>query len=145
MVKRKSPRKSPHKSPRKSPRRGTTSRTPNKGTRTPKKGTKGWKADSPKKGTARHEMVQKCPNCFLLPNEEKFPVCKSDCKVDCRGITSAKIRAKQYGYTNVYNKAAEDCILWNDTDLAIDWKLETPLLSEKDLQGKQFKNFVSLF
>ncbi|MBX3165058.1 MAG: dTDP-4-dehydrorhamnose 3,5-epimerase [Bacteroidetes bacterium] len=50
-----------------------------------------------------------------------------------------------YKCTNVYNKAAEDCILWNDTDLAIDWKLETPLLSEKDLQGKQFKNFVSLF
>src|SRR5690606_2152797 len=50
-----------------------------------------------------------------------------------------------YKCTNVYNKAAEDCILWNDTDLAIDWKLENPMLSEKDLQGKRFKDFVSLF
>lgn len=50
-----------------------------------------------------------------------------------------------YKCTNVYNKAAEDCILWNDTNLAIDWRLENPMLSEKDLQGKRFKDFVSLF
>jgi dTDP-4-dehydrorhamnose 3,5-epimerase len=50
-----------------------------------------------------------------------------------------------YKCTNVYNKAAEDCLLWNDSDIGINWQLENPLLSEKDLQGKPFKNFVSLF
>lgn len=103
MVKRKSSRKSPRNTSR-SPKRSATKSPKRSATRSPNR-TKGWKADSPKKGTVRHEMAERCPNCFLLPNEEKFPVCKSDCKVDCRGITSAKIRAKQYGYTNVYNKA----------------------------------------
>lgn len=50
-----------------------------------------------------------------------------------------------YKCTNFYNKASEDCILWNDPDLAIDWQLTEPLLSEKDLQGKKMRDFVSLF
>lgn len=50
-----------------------------------------------------------------------------------------------YKCTNVYNKAAEDCLLWNDADLGINWQINNPLLSEKDLQGKKFKDFVSLF
>ncbi len=50
-----------------------------------------------------------------------------------------------YKCTNVYNKAAEDCLLWNDPDIGIEWPLDKPLLSEKDLQGKEFKSFVSLF
>lgn len=50
-----------------------------------------------------------------------------------------------YKCTNVYHKAAEDCILWNDPTLAINWQLDNPLLSEKDLQGKRFSDFVSLF
>ncbi|MEI6021252.1 MAG: dTDP-4-dehydrorhamnose 3,5-epimerase, partial [Bacteroidota bacterium] len=50
-----------------------------------------------------------------------------------------------YKCTNVYNKASEDCIVWNDADLAIDWKIEAPLLSDKDLTGKRFKDYISLF
>lgn len=50
-----------------------------------------------------------------------------------------------YKCTNTYNKAAEDCILWNDPQLAIDWKIENPILSAKDLEGKKFNDFVSLF
>jgi dTDP-4-dehydrorhamnose 3,5-epimerase len=50
-----------------------------------------------------------------------------------------------YKCTNVYNKAAEDCLLWNDPDIGIEWPLDNPLLSEKDLQGKEFNSFVSLF
>jgi dTDP-4-dehydrorhamnose 3,5-epimerase len=50
-----------------------------------------------------------------------------------------------YKCTNLYNKASEDCLIWNDADLGIDWKIESPLLSEKDLAGKAFKDFVSLF
>lgn len=50
-----------------------------------------------------------------------------------------------YKCTNFYNKESEDCILWNDPDLNIEWKVKDPLLSAKDLEGKSFKNFVSLF
>jgi len=50
-----------------------------------------------------------------------------------------------YKCTNFYDKASEDCILWNDRDLAIDWKVEKPLLSEKDMQGKNFSEFKSHF
>jgi dTDP-4-dehydrorhamnose 3,5-epimerase len=50
-----------------------------------------------------------------------------------------------YKCTQFYNKASEDCIIWNDKDLAIDWQVKNPLLSEKDLMGKVFKDFVSLF
>jgi len=50
-----------------------------------------------------------------------------------------------YKCTNLYNKASEDCLLWNDPDIGINWNMEDPLLSEKDLQGKHIKDFVSLF
>lgn len=50
-----------------------------------------------------------------------------------------------YKCTNFYNKASEDCLLWNDPDIGIDWKISDPMLSEKDLQGKRIKDFNSLF
>lgn len=50
-----------------------------------------------------------------------------------------------YKCTNFYNKGSEDCLLWNDPDIGINWNLDNPLLSEKDLQGKKIKDFVSLF
>lgn len=50
-----------------------------------------------------------------------------------------------YKCTNFYNKASEDCLLWNDPDIGINWNIENPLLSEKDLQGKRIKNFETLF
>jgi len=36
-------------------------------------------------------------------------------------------------------------VLWNDTDLKIDWKINNPILSEKDLKGEIFKEFKSPF
>ncbi|MBL7920385.1 MAG: dTDP-4-dehydrorhamnose 3,5-epimerase [Bacteroidia bacterium] len=50
-----------------------------------------------------------------------------------------------YKCTNFYNKASEDCLLWNDKDLNINWNFDKPLLSAKDLEGKPFKGFVSMF
>jgi dTDP-4-dehydrorhamnose 3,5-epimerase len=50
-----------------------------------------------------------------------------------------------YKCTNFYNKESEGCILWNDPQLGIDWKLDKPLLSEKDLQGQLLANFNSAF
>jgi dTDP-4-dehydrorhamnose 3,5-epimerase len=50
-----------------------------------------------------------------------------------------------YKCTNNYNKQSEGCILWNDKDINIDWKVENPLLSSKDLEGTAFKKFESNF
>ena len=50
-----------------------------------------------------------------------------------------------YKCTNVYNKASEGCVLWNDPDLKINWNISKPILSEKDLIGTPFKKFNSPF
>jgi dTDP-4-dehydrorhamnose 3,5-epimerase len=50
-----------------------------------------------------------------------------------------------YKCTNFYNKASEDCLLWNDPEIGISWNADIPLLSDKDLQGKLIKDFKSMF
>jgi dTDP-4-dehydrorhamnose 3,5-epimerase len=50
-----------------------------------------------------------------------------------------------YKCTNIYNKLSEGCVLWNDTDLNINWNVANPILSEKDLVGTPFKEFNSPF
>lgn len=60
-------------------------------------------------------------------------------------LTLADNTIFSYKCTNYYNKQSEDCILWNDPDLNIDWGITHPQLSEKDRQGKAFRQFNSLF
>ena len=69
--------------------------------------TRGWREASPKGGEQREALKKKCGDtCFLLPEKNKFPICRPDsCVPDCRGILSAKIRARQYGYEDVVVKA----------------------------------------
>ena len=50
-----------------------------------------------------------------------------------------------YKCTNVYNKASEGSILWNDPDLNIDWAVKNPLLSDKDKVAPLFADFESPF
>jgi dTDP-4-dehydrorhamnose 3,5-epimerase len=50
-----------------------------------------------------------------------------------------------YKCSNLYDKSSEDCLLWNDPDLAINWNTANPVLSEKDLKGKAFRAYSSLF
>jgi dTDP-4-dehydrorhamnose 3,5-epimerase len=50
-----------------------------------------------------------------------------------------------YKCTEYYNKESEACILWNDKDININWDVENPLLSAKDVVGMPFKDFVSPF
>jgi dTDP-4-dehydrorhamnose 3,5-epimerase len=50
-----------------------------------------------------------------------------------------------YKCTAYYNKAAEDCIAWNDPDLGIAWNVNSPLVSEKDRGGRAFRSFSTLF
>ena len=50
-----------------------------------------------------------------------------------------------YKCSNIYNKDSEDGILWNDTDLGIDWGIKDPILSEKDTLNQRFSDFNSKF
>lgn len=50
-----------------------------------------------------------------------------------------------YKCTNLYHKASEGTVLWNDKDLKINWNISNPLLSEKDLVGTVFNEFNSPF
>jgi hypothetical protein len=73
----------------------------NKGSRT-----RGWGASSPQKGRERYALKAKCGNkCFLEPSSYKYPVCNKNCKYDCRGIISAKVRSRQYHNQRIASKA----------------------------------------
>lgn len=50
-----------------------------------------------------------------------------------------------YKCTQVYDKASEGGILWNDPDLNIDWQVENALVSDKDQELPKFKDLVSPF
>ena len=76
--------------------------------------TRGWAARSPTRGKERHQLKAECGDkCFLLPDEEKFPICASPrvtggtstCEIDCGGAQSAFIRARQWGYEEVADKS----------------------------------------
>lgn len=69
--------------------------------------TRGWASMAPQRGRERNELMSTCgEGCFLLPKVKKFPVCSAlrvgeGCKFNCKGILSAKIRARQYKYPEV--------------------------------------------
>ena len=48
-----------------------------------------------------------------------------------------------YKCTEYYDKASERSIMFNDPELAIDWKVDGPIVSEKDLKALTFSQFVS--
>lgn len=50
-----------------------------------------------------------------------------------------------YKCTNLYNKESEGGLLWNDSTLAIDWNVESPIVSDKDKILPNFNDFKSPF
>ena len=50
-----------------------------------------------------------------------------------------------YKCSAYYEQSAEDSIRWDDPDLAIDWEIEKPQLTEKDAEANFFATFKSPF
>ena len=50
-----------------------------------------------------------------------------------------------YKCSGVYNKESEESLMWNDTDLNIDWQLKNPIISKKDQNSTLFTNFKTPF
>ena len=46
-----------------------------------------------------------------------------------------------YKVTNAYNPNGEGGILWNDSDLAIDWEVKNPIVSERDQKMQSFADY----
>jgi hypothetical protein len=82
--------------------------------------TKGCGKAAPSRGRPRRELKKKCGDkCFLDPEHEAFPICasldssstgvkyKNACKIDCRGVQAAKIRAAQWKYKDIERAADE--------------------------------------
>ena len=51
----------------------------------------------------------------------------------------------QYKCTNYYDSTSEGSIRWNDPDLAIDWKFNDPIISEKDKSAPYFKELKNRY
>lgn len=49
----------------------------------------------------------------------------------------------EYKCTDYYNPADEGCVKWDDPDIAIEWPISSPLLSDKDKKGKSLKELYS--
>jgi len=50
-----------------------------------------------------------------------------------------------YKCTNIYNKLSEGGLCYNDKKINIDWEIQKPIISEKDLLYPDFNNFLSPF
>ncbi len=50
-----------------------------------------------------------------------------------------------YKCSSYYSKEHERSIVYNDPELNIDWKVEKPIVSEKDLQSANFKGIEKDF
>jgi len=50
-----------------------------------------------------------------------------------------------YKCTAYYHPQAERTLLWNDPQLAIEWQVQQPIISSKDMQGTPISDFISPF
>lgn len=50
-----------------------------------------------------------------------------------------------YKCTSTYHKESESGIIWNDPELNIEWGINNPIVSDKDLELRSFSNIDSRF
>lgn len=49
----------------------------------------------------------------------------------------------EYKCTDYYDPTSEQCLIWNDPDIDIQWPIEHPILSDKDKQGRSLYDFLT--
>lgn len=76
---------------------------------------------------------------FLLTAENKKMVYLPE--GFAHGFSTLEDAIFSYKCTNVYDKASEGGILYNDPDLNIDWQVSDPVVSDKDLELPSWKSF----
>ena len=59
------------------------------------------------------------------------------------GFVALERTVFSYKCSGFYNKQAESGIIWSDTDLAIDWQIKNPIISEKDQQLQTLEQFLN--
>ena len=60
------------------------------------------------------------------------------------GFSTLEDAIFSYKCTNVYSKVSEGGFIYNDAQLNIDWQVENPIVSEKDLELPSFELFDSV-
>jgi len=60
-------------------------------------------------------------------------------------LTLADETIFSYKCTGLYNQSSEGGLLWNDPDLGINWRIENPVLSQKDELLSKLADFNSPF
>lgn len=90
------------------------------------------------------------PNSPTFGKHEKFILDADLCNMAyipegfAHGFVALEDSIFSYKCTNYYNKSSESGLLWNDTDLQIDWGVENPNISEKDLVLPTLKEFMKI-
>ena len=59
--------------------------------------------------------------------------------------TLTKDTIVRYKVDNLYSQEHEKGIRWDDSDLAIDWKVNSPIVSERDLSMPLFSDLITSF
>ena len=59
-------------------------------------------------------------------------------------VVTSELALFSYKCSVPYVPAAERVLLWNDPDLAIDWRVRDPIVSEKDADGKRLRELAEL-
>ena len=67
----------------------------------------GWSKMSPKLISQRRKMKRVCGSkCFLQPGKLAYPICpKGSCKINCKGLSAAYVRSRQWKKPHVSAKA----------------------------------------
>ncbi|MCD8539470.1 MAG: dTDP-4-dehydrorhamnose 3,5-epimerase [Leadbetterella sp.] len=87
------------------------------------------------------------PGSPTFGQHESFLLTEENCKMIylppgfAHGFSTLEDAVFSYKCTDVYHKASEGGILYNDPVLAIDWQVTDPIVSEKDLELPGFIAF----
>ena len=57
-------------------------------------------------------------------------------------VVLSKVADFEYKCTDYYDPSSEQCLIWNDPDIDIQWPSQNPILSDKDQQGRRLQDLL---